>query len=800
MVTKIFIGNDRLDLYGDENITINSSIQDTTDITKNTTDFSKTFTVPASDINNSIFKHYYDATIDNSFDARTKVDGRIELDGIPFKVGKFRLNKVSVKGGRPSAYTINFWGDLVSVNDKLGKDELNTKDALGNYKLDLSAYDHNYDDTNVKTGLQTSLFSGAVRYTLLAKKQYYYNSDVTDNTQTDVLSNIAFGGGADTGVVWNDLRPGLQLIKIIEAIETDYDITFSRDFFGRSEFTNLYLWLNSSTNKSVGGSIQMVDFDGGSTTNVSLATDKGTFNAGNTSASNDHVWWIQKLTITPVAGFETVDYTIKLYRDDSVSQEGEHSGTSSQTYTLDPGGTHADYVLYYEIETDQDFQYTASWKQTKWTTTGGFPASTDYTTTASANTITSFFTVSDNLPKIKLIDFLKGLFHAFKLVIIPQNDGTVYVNTLQSYYDEGQLFDFTTYVDYENVDVARGKILNEINFNFEEPSTILNIQFEKNTRIAYGDEEALLTDDAGDPLDGEKLEFKLPFEQIVYERLIDQNDNASTQVQYGAVVDETIEPVNPKAHIFYNVNTPLAGKYVGFIDENDVKSDLGMTINNVSHTESFESPQFAFLFSSEFSTFTGNLLENNLYSNYHARYINDIFNIKRRNFKYQAKEIPLNILAELTLNDILQIKQDYYRIDNMNVNILKRTADLNLINAFDLVIGAFTPSSTSIYVDYTAQQASIYVTFLDNYTAVKLDTGDGTGWVTVSNTGSNVYFDFLENMTEFTRTMYVTFTNTDTAQTFDVYLNQTAEMFPVRLDFSRITNSQYIVPLLINRT
>ena len=128
MVINLYIGTEKLDLFGDETIELNSSITDVSDITKNTTEYTKSFTVPASDQNNYIFKHYYDANIDNGFDARIKQDGYIELDGILFKKGKFRLNKVSLKNGRPYAYTLNFWGNLVSIKDKLKKDELKDLD------------------------------------------------------------------------------------------------------------------------------------------------------------------------------------------------------------------------------------------------------------------------------------------------------------------------------------------------------------------------------------------------------------------------------------------------------------------------------------------------------------------------------------------------------------------------------------------------------------------------------------------------------------------------------------------------
>lgn len=73
MVTKLYIENEELDQTGEESVEVHSSVLDISDITKNTGDYTKTFTVPASKNNNRLFKHWYDANIDNTFDARKKV-------------------------------------------------------------------------------------------------------------------------------------------------------------------------------------------------------------------------------------------------------------------------------------------------------------------------------------------------------------------------------------------------------------------------------------------------------------------------------------------------------------------------------------------------------------------------------------------------------------------------------------------------------------------------------------------------------------------------------------------------------
>jgi len=48
MIIDIYIGDDLVDMFSDENVEVNSSIANVQDITKNQTDYTKTFTVPAS--------------------------------------------------------------------------------------------------------------------------------------------------------------------------------------------------------------------------------------------------------------------------------------------------------------------------------------------------------------------------------------------------------------------------------------------------------------------------------------------------------------------------------------------------------------------------------------------------------------------------------------------------------------------------------------------------------------------------------------------------------------------------------
>jgi hypothetical protein len=81
--------------------------------------FTQTFTIPASKVNNKVFKHYYNFSIDNGFDARKKVDASIELNYLPFQKGKVQLIGVNLKNNEVFAYRIVFFGEIVDLKDIL---------------------------------------------------------------------------------------------------------------------------------------------------------------------------------------------------------------------------------------------------------------------------------------------------------------------------------------------------------------------------------------------------------------------------------------------------------------------------------------------------------------------------------------------------------------------------------------------------------------------------------------------------------------------------------------------------------
>lgn len=750
MVLSIYIEDKKLDLFDDEVIELNSSVANTEDISKINTDYTKTFTVPASDNNNAIFRHYYNADIDNTFDARTKKKARIELSGITFRTGKMRLEKVIVKGNMPSSYTITFWGTLINFKNLIKDDELNS--------LDLTEFDHPYNYDNVREGLTTGLFSRNIIYTLMnQRRQYMYSSDEDDNTDSEKLVNIAYNG-EDRGVRWNELKPAIRLISIIEAIEAKYGFTFSRDFFGRTEFNMMFLWLNSTTDTNY--TTQEINWTSGTATEfgLNLTTNEWVVNSYGAYSNMRYI-----LTIVPQAGYEGVPYRIIGTNNGAIYSQTDATGEFSTPLTPAPDPP---FNFKFYVSASESFQYDAHLLIRADHPLGH----EDRAAFSDVTTILDVFDIAPALPKMKIVDFLKGLFNMFKLVAIPDEQGNVYVNNIDDYYREGTVYDITKWVDFEAYDVERGKIFNTINFKYEDPTTILNMEFLRSTGLAYGDEKLELADEEGEPLDGEALEISLPFEIVLFERLIDIHTNSYTNIQYGLITTEALEPANPKAVLFFNNPVSLGDYPISILDEPGTTHELVGVINTPAHTLGFDNPSFSILWGSEYSTWNGVEITNTLFKNYWSSYIASIFNIKKRNFKFKA-QLPTPLITKLRLNDVLYIKNRYYRINDFTMDLVTGATSLRLMNTFENNFGLFAPDQRNVYLSSMEQTYGVYVTNSATMNITKVDTGYSVGWATVSKVGSNLMIAVTENTTGTGRAMRLD-VNNGAGRSFQIFLTQ----------------------------
>ena len=68
----LYIDGNYVELFNDENITLTKQVRNFKDVTSVVSDYTKSFNVPATDANNSIFTHYYDISIVNGYNPHVK--------------------------------------------------------------------------------------------------------------------------------------------------------------------------------------------------------------------------------------------------------------------------------------------------------------------------------------------------------------------------------------------------------------------------------------------------------------------------------------------------------------------------------------------------------------------------------------------------------------------------------------------------------------------------------------------------------------------------------------------------------
>lgn len=727
MITEIFIGNDRLDLFEDDSINLVQGIQDVSDISKVSADFSQTFSVPASDNNNTIFRHYYNADINNGFDARTRKEGFINVNGVPFKFGKFRLEGATLEDGQPKAYRITFFGDAIKLKDEIGDDRLIDLDWLDNF-------DHDYSSTIVRNALTTGLdftvdgvlYPQAIVYPLIGyNRQYFYNSDITDTTDTERSVNIAYDSGRVAGVGFGDLKPAIKLSIIINAIEEKYGFSFGGGFFQAQNYKDIYINLNNNTEPLNSGVLEYENVNGNSPPEGSAREDKLRY----------------RTEITPRAGFENTQYKVALTWNTETIFESQSFTQGIRSFTGFQEVPTSEYVVTATVITEENFEFDATTRLTYERRRRDPLVLEDNSYTNQIIDLRA--RITKLIADIKVYDLITSLFKTFNL-IVESNGKDLLFEDLVSWYAQGEIVDITPYVDTRKLNVSKGVLRSVINLKFEESEQILADQFNKNNRVYYGDIEQNIYEDESQTalIDGDELDIETLFENPIYERLLDINTGELVSIQYCPYFDREISPLTGNPFMFYAYLNETSNNTIGF-NTTTTYEEINVPIFMPSHQREIDNySSFALNFNAELSEYTYQAMPNNIYSTYYADYIGDIFSSKRRNYILEAI-LPDIILQNLRLNTRLVIGNTRFIINKISSNIVNRKDRLELINdiynaplASDIINNSvFVPSSSTL--NNTKSSNSTQYIGLKNRIPLLVDDGFGTSWVTIDNFGND---------------------------------------------------------------
>ena len=156
--------------------------------------------------------------------------------------------------------------------------------------------------------------------------------------------------------------------------------------------------------------------------------------------------------------------------------------------------------------------------------------------------------IQDYLPKMKVIDFLSGLFKMFNLVAYKNlGDDTIYVETFDDYMTKGTVRDISEYIDISSSTIDRPVPYNQVNFKYSKPVTQTSLRFINNYSQVFGD----LNYSAPEKYDGQAFNLEVPFEKTV---LINLENNAGQETNNIEAwwVDSSNKTALGKPYIFFN--------------------------------------------------------------------------------------------------------------------------------------------------------------------------------------------------------------------------------------------------------
>jgi hypothetical protein len=638
---QIYIGGQRLELFDDETISVTSSIQNVSDISKIFTDFSQSFAVPASNINNAIFAHFYNSDVEGNFLANVRISARIEIDTIPFRSGKIQLEKANIKNNMVESYTITFYGETVSLKDRFKEEKLNV--------LDLSDLNFQYSGAEVLTRL-TSGGSLNVRFPLIATERVWQYGDSSAN---DINTN----GGA---VRFNELFPAIRVSKVFESIENRYGVTFSGISLQDQRYTKLWLYCKNADTFDNQSQPVLVPYANINSNGLLIEDNLVSIASPNVNGSSRRL----RVTVTPTT---TVPYDLLILNED-LTEFARFSGAGTQTFTvidITGGGVNTFYIY---LKTTAPITFTTTINTL--VRTSAFTSVTA-TQTSASQTITPELSLANYLPDIKVADFFTGVLRLFNWTIVPLSETEFELETLEQFYNKGQILDITPYTETDNIDVERAKTFKKLAFQYENSDSILNNQFENVFQRKYGD-----LDFENPNQDSGELVIKTPFESPIFSLL-----DTSLQGLTAFIVNKDLNPYRNKPILLYeNGITPFDFK---FSDGSSVTNETQYFrfSNELATAGDDLSLVYSLCWGAEVSPFFLSTVTNSLFQTYWRPYIDNLYNPKTRLLKVDCI-LPLWQLIKLRLNDRVIIRDRRYIINQFTTDITKGEVKFELINDF----------------------------------------------------------------------------------------------------------------------
>jgi hypothetical protein len=655
---QIYIEGERLELFNDEKINVNSTVQNIADIAKVFTDFSQSFTVPATPKNNAIFEHFYANEVDGTLNYNLRRDAFIEIDLSSFRTGKIQLEKSEIKNLYTDSYTLTFYGDVRSLKDRFSEDKLS--------QLDYSAYTHPYTGAEVLDRVTDIGMSYDVRYPLISSKRVWQYDE-----PTTPLDNIDTNTGR---IFYDELFPAIKVARVFDVLEATYGITFSGSWLQTQRFQQLFMLCknaNSFTNLTPTQRVNIISQSNASYFDdiYSVANDTATYTYQNTETGDgEHFMYMDIQSLS-----QPCTYYIDAYRNGVLA--GTFTGTTTQTIywgnVLNVQGVNE--TFYFEVRADTTVTIGIQLRSVFThlildPVTGQQVIYTDLQLATCADAVlVGDLNIAQNMPDIKVSDFFSGILKEFNLTCYPISTTEFYLEPLEDWYARGIDYDITQFVTTDSIDIARIPLYKKINFSYQKSESFMNREFLGFFNRSYGDLESAFD------FDGSEYSVQVPFENLLFNKF----SGTEIQVGYSLKDSPSFEPYVPKPVLLY---------YNGMVDiaANDFKFDDGSIIYNIGNYALFGQDliengiNYSLNWGIEVSSFYQTINSNGLYQTYYSNILTNLYDRKNRLTTVKCI-LPISILTQLKLNDKLIIRDKRYIINEMKTELTSGEVTFTLI-------------------------------------------------------------------------------------------------------------------------
>ena len=730
-----------LDMFGDEGITIKSVVKDMSNPKKLFTDFSRSFTVPASKKNNRIFKHYYNIDVINGLDSRELIPAKIIMNNVTYKLGNLRVDSTRMANGVAQQYKVTFIGKLSELVRQFGVDRLNSLDFSS-----LDNFSFNFGTEIANTTKRPVMFPISSR-----ADRYVFDSG-TASLGIDNTRNIAYVNTTpadDYGIRENDIVGALSCGTILDAIETKYGFNFT-GVFEQDYIRDLYLYLHQ-TDKSRQGEL----LEGtASSLSGTLNSDHWTLNnetliflgTGGIPETENHERYLMR-----IKGTWTNTGKAEILRNGVVIKTVETSGVFSSYWQVGDY-TVGDIYTFKALNENSiavpleiDLVVQQYEREEQGSQTGYYDASS-YTITGTANVGSAgTYVISSNLPKMKVIDFLSSLFKMFNIIAEVDNDLNVSTKHYDHFMSEGELKDFTEYVSSNEYTVSRPNIFSSLQMDFEEPKTALEQGFLAVNGRQYGELSYQLIGREGVKLSGSEYHLKLDNQRVPIEPLNDLDNNTAVGICYTQFSDlkgaeQSIKP------LFTYITKKTGGEYIALFDAlsmtntNNYVMPCNTHNTNQSEPTLFNLESVGLYFGAELNEYDtdASFQGIGLWSSFYKGTTAMMFDEDKRRVEFKAY-IPQNRILDLRLSDVLLISNSFYNINSIETNYLTGESKLDCTLVGRSKLREFNTESKKIYNNSTT--LGLYITYVDSITGLVTK-----GFVTAN---SNATFTMVGNLCGF---------------------------------------------------